>query len=76
MKKKQFNKKQIATIDSFRSKIEEAEDLFYQRLVDIENEMRAQTQIKDLEIFMIDGCIAGVGNQSRSFALYQFNIKY
>ena len=56
-------------VEKYWAMLEELEEDFYRKLYMLENKMRKETGIKDLEFFWADNEIVGIGNESRTMKL-------
>ena len=59
------NKELIKKLKPYIREARKAEDLFYSKIGKIERKMSKELGIKDLEIFMCDGSIAGIRRKKR-----------
>jgi len=44
---------------------------YFQKILLIEKQLKLKTKIKDIEFVWVDGCIVGIGNQSKTMKLMQ-----
>ena len=44
---------------------------YFQNILLIERQLKLKTKIKDIEFVWVDGCIVGIGNQSKTMKLMQ-----
>ena len=44
---------------------------YYAKTLAIERDLRDESGIKDIEFVWVDGCIVGIGNQSKTMKLMQ-----
>jgi len=61
--------KQKKIIEKYFKKFIKIEDVFYKQISEIEKQMSKEAGIEDLELFMSDNEVVGVGNVSRTMEL-------
>ena len=64
-KAKDYRKK----VKKYWKYLEEIEENFYRELSLLENVMRRETKVEDIEFFFGDGGVVGIGNESRTMEL-------
>lgn len=70
MKKKYPKSKWRSKVKKYWKYLEEIEETYYRELSLLEDVMRKETGIKDIEFFHNDG-VVGIGNESRTMELIQ-----
>jgi len=63
------NKELIKKLNPYWQKAKKIEEEFYSKIEKLERKMFKELKIKDLELFICDGSIVGVGNYNRTMKL-------
>ena len=63
------NRKQIKIMKQHWKFLSDLRDEHYQEVEKLERRLQEQTEIEDLEFFMVDGSYVGIGNLSRTMGL-------
>jgi len=65
------NKELIKKLKPYWQEAKKIEEEFYSKIGNLEQKMSKDLKIKDLELFMCDGSIVGIGNYDRTMKLIQ-----
>ena len=68
---KQFTKKQMVKLRLYYRSALEAEDRYRENLSAIETVMQGDVGIEDLEFFITDSWLVGIGTEGRDYELVQ-----